>query len=76
MSAAEFGPDSPSPLRERIRLALHVLRGRPLAYRIHVGGGGLVVDRPHTWLIRNCVKADGAAVAFEADMWHPWEWTP
>lgn len=42
------GPDSPAAtsLRTRLRVALHVLRGRPVAYRLSFPSEGLVFLRP------------------------------
>lgn len=50
-------------------LALHVLLGRPLMYRIRLVDGTVTVDRPHTALVQCCVtNHNGVGIRVVADV--------
>ena len=62
-----------SSLKERLKMAWHVFRGRPLLYRANIENGSIVITMPHTWVIRCTVTNPSLPLTefetFLKDLW-------
>jgi hypothetical protein len=55
VTTTRYGHTAHVGIRTRIRLAVHVLRGRPLAFRLHIVDGAITWEEgdPPTWVYGN-----------------------